>query len=239
MYDWKPTGRGPHALGAPPAAPVSIAKFVHTAEHVEQVNRILKDSLGAEALRAKVQEAVRGGIQLAAGAAAASGPKQAALFEAVFGVSPSWHPAGANWLLGGVVRKRMELAARLLSGGSIRYQCFGSELRPDEPGTYFVRAEGEQYRIGLGARFWESVRDGDRETAEVVILAAALKIAFGDLIRFAPGAATKNQAYCYLRYALHLAGRTIPLWVASGCPIPPDRWNRLMRSAPAEPQLPL
>jgi hypothetical protein len=239
MYDWKPTTQWPRALGAPPVATGPVRKFSRTAEQVEKVNQILKSSLSAEDLRAKVEEAVSGGIQLANGVVAATGPKQAALFEAVFGVSPSWHPAGANWLLGGVVRKRMELAAKLLSGGSIRYQCFGSELQPDDPTKYFVRAEGEQYRIGLGARFWESVRDGDRESADLAMLAAALKIAFGDLIRFAAGAATKNQAYCYVRYALHLADRKIPVWVASGCPIPPDRWNRLMRSAPAEPQLPI
>jgi hypothetical protein len=221
------------------AAPASLKKFVHTAEQLEQVNRILKKTASAEELWALVQQAVSGGIQLAAGAAAATGPKQAALFEAVFGVPPSWHPAGANWLLGGVVRKRMELAAKLLSGGSLLYRCFGSDIQPDDPTAYFVRAEGERYRIGLGARFWEAVRDGDRESADGVILAAALKIAFGDLIRFAAGAAAKNQAYCYLRYTLHLADRKIPDWIARGCPIPPDRWNRLMLSAPPSPQLPI
>ncbi len=238
MYDWRPTTRWPRALGAP-VAPASMKKLVYTAEQVEKVNQILKKSAGAEDLWALVQQAVSGGIQLANGAAAATGPKQAALFEAVFGVSPSWHPAGANWLLGGVVRKRMELAGRLLSGGSLRYRCFGSDIQPDDPTAYFVRAKGERYQIDFGVPFWEAVRDGDREAADVAILAAALKIAFGDLIRFAPGAATKNQAFCYLRYALHLADRKIPDWIARGCPIPPDRWNRLMLSAPPSPQLPV
>jgi hypothetical protein len=216
-----------------------MRKFVHTPEQVQKVNEILKKSLSADELWVLAQEAVKGAIQLARGAAAVSGPKQAALFEAVFAVPPSWHPAGASWLLGGVVRKRMELAAKLLASGTLSIRCFGSDMLPDDPTSYFVRARGERYRIDLGALFWEAVRDGDRDTVDAGIVAAALKIAFGDLIRFAPGAAPKNQSYCYMRYALHLAGRKIPDWIARGCPIPPDRWNRLMHTGGPAPEAPL
>jgi hypothetical protein len=199
------------------------------------VNQILGQSLPADELRALVQKAMDGATRLARNAAVPIGAAQAPFFEAVFGVPPSWHPTGASWVLGGVVRKRMELAVNLLSGGSLWVYCFGYDLQPDTPETYFVRAAGERYRIGLGVPFWEAIRDGDMESAESGLLAAALRIAFGDLIGFKPGAAPKNLAYCYARYALHLSGRKIPGWVAKGCAIPPDRWHRVM---PAPSQVP-
>jgi hypothetical protein len=232
MYGWKPTTQWPRALGTPTVAPLSVRKVICTAEQLEKVNQLLKKSLRADEVHGLLREAMNAATQLARGAAVPIGPAQAPIFEAVFGVSPSWHPAGANWLLGGVVRKRMELAARLLSSGSLSVRCFGSDIQPDDPTAYFVRAKSERYRIELGVPFWEAVRDGDRETVDVAMVAAALKIAFGDLIRFSPGAAPKNLAYCYVRYALHLAGRKIPEWIARGCAIPPDRWNRLMPSVP-------
>jgi hypothetical protein len=55
------------------------------------------------------------------------------------------------------VKKRLTLAAQLLSSGSVRISCFAwpwLDPIPDQPETYLVRAEGGKYRIGLGHKFW-------------------------------------------------------------------------------------
>jgi hypothetical protein len=188
-----------------------------------------------------LDQAVSGALKLARDGAVPVVGQRAALFEAVFGVRPAWHPAGAAWTLGGVVKKRLTLAAQLLSSGTVRISCFGWPWRdpnPDQPETYLVRAEGGKYRIGLGHKFWRFAPSNDRTSMECAMLGAALRIAFGDLIRFSPGAQPKNLSYCYMRYVLHLAGRTIPNWIGAGCPIPPDRWNRLMPAPPQQPPAP-
>lgn len=216
------------------AAPTrALRKLLCSSAQLQKVNQILGKELRADELQGLLQQAVDGAASLARGGALPLVAQRAALFEAVFGLTPTWHPAGAQWVLGGVIRKRMRLAAGLLSGGSLLISCLGwpwGDLGPDSPESYFVRATENKYRIGLGTRFWEAVRDQDTESTEGGLLAAALKIAFGDLIRFRPEGATKNLAVCYLRYALHVAGRKIPGWFGDGCPIPPARWDRLMPS---------
>ncbi|MGH8588468.1 MAG: hypothetical protein ACREXX_03735 [Gammaproteobacteria bacterium] len=196
---------------------------------LQGIARIVGRPVSADEVGSTVRQAITGAIGLSRAAAVAVVGKQARLFEAVFGLPPGWHPAGVSWRVGGVVRKRFELAARLLASGSVRFSCFGWSSPPsadDTPEKYYIRAIGDKYRIGLGQHFWESVRDNDRESADAALVAAALRVAFGQLIRFTKDAKTKNRAYCYLR--LFSAGRKIPSWLGSGCPVPPDRWNRLM-----------
>ncbi len=232
-----------NGLGDPPAAPAprALRQILCSAAQLGTVTSILVKPSSAAEIQAAVQQAAAGALSLARAGTASTAGQGAALFEAVFGVPPAWHPAGATWMLGGVVRKRMMLAAKLLSSGSVSISCFGwpwPDPHPDTPDAYIVRAIGGKYRIGLGRTFWKAVRDGDTESAEAALLAAALRIYFGELIRFATGGKSKNQAHCYLRYALHLARRTIPLWIGDGCPIPPARWNRLMPAAAGQPVSP-
>ncbi|MGQ0444789.1 MAG: hypothetical protein ACT4O2_06615, partial [Beijerinckiaceae bacterium] len=226
-------GFGHHPVPAPPVAVHAQLRIDCTDVQLQEIARIVGRPVSAEEVGSTVKQTIASAIGLSRAAAVAVVGKQARLFKAVFGLSPGWHPTGVSWRVGGVVRKRFELAARLLASGSLRFSCFGwSSLPPadDTPEKYYIRAIGDKYRIGLGRRFWESVRDNDPESAEAALMAAALRVAFGQLIRFTKDAKTKNRAYCYLRYALFSAGRKIPIWLGSGCPVPPDRWNRLMPS---------
>jgi hypothetical protein len=206
------------------------------------INQVTGQSLSAEEVQDLLQRTVDGAARLARTAAAPVVGDRAKLFEAVFDRSPLWRPPGAPWVLGGVVRKRFRLAAELLSSGTLWIGCFGLPgpavgRERDEPDGYILRAIDGIYRIGLGRRFWDLVRDGDTASAEAALLVAALRVAFGLLIRFQRPGPPKNRGFCYMRYALYVAGRTIPGWIGSGCPIPPSRWNRLMPT-PAVPATP-
>jgi hypothetical protein len=229
---------GPAVAPAPARKP--LRRIRCTAAELEKVNQILGKTHSADEIQSLIQRAVDGGILLGRGAAVPVVGQRAKLFESVFGVAPSWHPAGAGWVLGGVVKKRFEMAAKLLSSGTLWFSCFGLPWRDvfrgvDDPNDYILNAAGGIYRVGLGKRFWDAVRDGDTETAESAMLGAGLRVAFGKLIQFGSPRHTKNNGYCYMRYALHLAGRTIPVWLGNKCPIPPDRWNRLMPSPTSTP----
>ena len=237
-------GIGDPTVAAPSGA-VSVQIRIDCSDvQLQEIARIVGRPITADEVGTTVRRAIAGAIGLSRAAAIAVAGKQARLFEAVFGLPAGWRPTGVSWRVGGVVRKRFELAARLLASGSLRFSCFGWSSPPpadDTPEKYYIRAMGDKYRIGLGKRFWESVRDNDPESAEVALVAAALRVAFGQLIRFTKDAKTKNRAYCYLRYALFSAGRKVPIWLASGCPVPPDRWNRLMPPpgpTPAPPAIP-
>lgn len=246
MYSRISSAQRACGLGDPPAvraaSPARSGRAMRqiqcSATQLERVNEILGKKSSAAEMQTLLQQAVDDAANLGRGGAVPIAGQRAALFEAVFGVPASWHPAGAPWVLGGVVRKRMALAAKLLSSGSVWISCFGwpwPDPSPDTPETYVLRATGGKYRIGLGRKFWDAVRDRDSASVDSALLAAALRIYFGNLIRFSPGARPKNLSYCYMRYALYVAGRQIPAWIGAGCPIPPSRWNRLMPSPPAGP----
>jgi hypothetical protein len=225
---------------APTVAPTTTTALVRHLQcsdaQLAQATTSAGRSLGAAEVRTILEEAVREAVKLAREGAGPISGQRAKFFEAVFSVPPGWHPSGVNWVLGGVIRKRLTLAATLLTSRTIRFSCFGwpwPSATPDAPDAYLVRAEGGVYRVGLGTKFWRLLQTDDRASMACGILGAALRISFGDLVRLTPNAKPKNLSYCYMRYVLHVSGRMIPVWIGDGCPIPPARWNRLMPS-PAE-----
>jgi hypothetical protein len=95
-------------LGDPPVAPAPastagsklLRHFECSAAQLEQVTNIVGRPLGAGELRTLIEQAVSGVLKLARDGAVPVVGMRAALFEAVFGVRPAWHPAGAAWTLG-------------------------------------------------------------------------------------------------------------------------------------------
>jgi hypothetical protein len=109
-------------------------------------------------------------------------------FLDAFGVEPefvpNWRPAGQKWDRGSVVRERLRCAARILSNGSMRYQCWGplscrDFVRAWVPG-HFARVRGGELRMCFGEAFWVAFRDSQNDIA-ATILHEALHIYFGTI----------------------------------------------------------
>jgi hypothetical protein len=129
-------------------------------------------------------------------------------FRSVFNVpptfTPSWRPANASWRdHGDLVALRLERAANILTGGHMRFFCWGSVAHCPEctrpPTTYRACSSYRgRYHICLGSEWWRWWRVGRRGFMASTLLHEALHIYFRlEHHRAAIGRPSVNNVYCY------------------------------------------
>ncbi|HEY0078669.1 MAG TPA: hypothetical protein VGB73_08485 [Pyrinomonadaceae bacterium] len=140
-------------------------------------------------IRAAIERAVERGVSSAQNAARAlrQSPRQAntlRAFQEAFGVTPEtvprWRNSSDRWKdLGELVAQRLESAARILGGGSIRYYCWTCPYPGWNPRTMRAGAPSNgRYEICLGQPFFESWRDRMYSLMAGSLLHEALHIYF-------------------------------------------------------------
>jgi hypothetical protein len=130
------------------------------------------------------------------------------VFRGVFNVPPTWvppwRPARASWRdLGDLVALRLERAAGILSGGHMRFFCWGSVAHCPEctrpPTTYRACSSYRgRYHICIGRDWWRWWRHGRRGFMASTLLHEALHIYFRLQHHTAAiGRPSVNNVYCY------------------------------------------
>ena len=208
-----------------PPLPVRPTRLACSPAHLATVRSILgRPTATVESLRAELQELARRAADWASDAAITLDrrtriPTTVARFRAIFGVAPSfvpsWRPAGQHWDRGDVVARRLTVAARLLSGGDLRFVCRGPSTGACGP-TFFACQTPGSRQVVLGTGFWQAVAAGDAATAGGTLLAAAFSAAFAGLLgpnRTQPLAAIP----CYLRFTLETVGLPVSATLLARC----------------------
>src|SRR5262249_53479715 len=121
---------------APAAAKKRVRSFTCTAQDRANIEKALSMSILPNALREAVETAAGNAVEWLwhAGSTLQVSPRAARtsqLFCEAFGTTPgfvpAWRPANATWFdRGDLVAIRLQRAAKILDGGSIRYYCWGS-----------------------------------------------------------------------------------------------------------------
>jgi hypothetical protein len=151
-------------------------------------------------------------------------------FKRAFGTTPefvpSWRTPKDKWVdRGDLVAMRLWGVTRILTGGSIRFFCWG---RPSycpecttQPPTYFACSSfAKRYVICLGRRFWENWNQRNTEDNAITLLHEALHIFFGRLIEHERKGPYGN-AFCYERYVLEVNRQNVPSFLDTLCPPKP------------------
>ena len=152
------------------------------------------------------------------------------LFKEAFGTTPefvpTWRTKSAKWVdRGDLVAIRLNAVAKLLSGGWIRYFCWGDPKNCPEcsstPPNYFACSSwGKQYVICLGKAFWTAWKNRDTDTMASTLIHESLHIYFGKLI--AHGAKGRyGSADCYERFVMRITNRFLHSATASACAASP------------------
>jgi hypothetical protein len=232
MYIGISEGASGRALGAPAAL---VRRYSCSAADTTAVEQALKISVAEGALRGAVEAAAREGIswiRQASGALQIS-PRSAhtrQLFKEAFGTTPefvpTWRTKQSKWVdRGDLVAMRLNAVAKLLSGGWIRYYCWGDPAHCPEcttkPPTYFACSSwGKRYVICLGERFWTAWQNRDTATMASTLIHEALHIYFGKLI--AHGEKGRyGGADCYERFVVRLNGQFLHAATAAACAASP------------------
>lgn len=136
---------------------------------------------------------------------------------------PDWRTPKDKWVdRGDLVAIRLWGVARILTGGSIRFFCWGKPSYcpecKDKPPTYFACSSwGKRYVICLGKGFWEKWNQRKPEDNASTLLHEALHIFFGRLIAHKIKEPYGN-ANCYARYVLEVNRQNVPPRVDTRCP---------------------
>jgi hypothetical protein len=144
-------------------------------------------------------------------------------FREAFGTSPefvpTWRPAGQRWDRGDIVRIRFSRAARILSGGSIRYRCWSApQCRGCEVfDPYWGCARAGRLNMCIGKTFWRDWRRGERVNLGATLLHEAMHIYY-PTIEDPERGKRYGDAECYVRYALRVSNVPLPSDTESLCP---------------------
>ena len=209
----------------------AAARVVRHFTCADAERQAIATTMGRAVTASDLRAALEGSIRTTAGAtlAAAAGLRRKtrveptlSAFREAFGLSvtfvPSWRPANQRWDVGDVVRHRLERAAEILAGGSIRFTC------TSDPGPGQV-ADGT-YDIRLGLRFWDWVRAGNTPRVMNVLLGAALRIDFGPRLGLSTKSLRRERVSCYGYFVVRLAG------------LPADELRALCAGQPGVPTSP-
>jgi hypothetical protein len=145
-------------------------------------------------------------------------PRTTQVFRGVFNVRPTfvpaWRPANATWRdLGDLVALRLERAAGILSGGYMRFFCWGSVAHcpecTDPPTAYRACSSYRgRYHVCIGREWWQWWRQGRRGFMATTMLHEALHIYFRLQHHLAtPGRPSVGNVYCYATLVARLHRR--------------------------------
>jgi hypothetical protein len=203
-------------------------------DHAE-IEKALQISILKDAPRAALQSALRMTVPWLHNAASnlqvsPRAPHVHTAFRRAFGTTPEFVPAWRTpkdkWVdRGDLVAMRLRGVARILTGGSIQFFCWGKpSYCPEcktEPPTYFACSSfGKRYVICLGRLFWENWNQRNTEDNAITLLHEALHIFFGRLIGHEKKGPYGN-AYCYERYVLEVNRQKVPPFLDGLCPPKP------------------
>lgn len=151
-------------------------------------------------------------------------------FHRAFGTTPefvpTWRKPGDKWVdRGHLVALRLLGVARILTGGSIRYFCWGRpgycpECTKQPPAYFACSSFRQRYVICLGSDFWQNWNQRNTPDNAITLLHEGLHIYFGRLISHQENGPYGN-AFCYERYVLEMNGQNVPAFLNTVCPPKP------------------
>jgi hypothetical protein len=202
-------GAGIRGLGDGFGAPsrTAVRHFRCSDAILSELSRAAGRTVTSAELRQSLEQAVQAAVDATTRAAAelargARSPDVVAAFQQAFGLAPdfvpSWRPAGQRWDLGDVVQRRLQRAAEILAGGSLRFSCTtGTPVSTGAPG---------QHAIALGPTFWQWIREGRSGALVWGLLSPALRIYFGPRLHHEAVGVRRERIPCYAHFVLSRAG---------------------------------